>query len=428
MSFIDKASVVVKAGDGGNGIVSWRHEIYVDKGGPDGGDGGDGGDVVFVASRNQNTLASFRYQRELKAKPGGNGGGARKHGKNGQDLEVAVPVGTAVIAADGTVLADLVEDGQRAVIAKGGKGGFGNAHFVSSVRQTPKIAERGEQGELIQAELELKMIADVGLVGLPNAGKSTFLSVVSNATPEIANYPFTTLKPNLGVATVDTTHLLIADIPGLIEGAAEGKGLGDEFLRHVERTAVLLHLIDAYQSDIVETYQTIQQELKAYKIDLSSKPQIVAVTKIEGLDQDIIDDQIETLKKVVPTGTKIFAISAQTHVGVKELLRALGAEVVAARKIVAEQKDALSTETGIPVLKLPEDRQLSWTVAKKDDYFFVTGHKIEKFAARTDFENEQGVQRLRDIMKKMGIMHELVRQKIESGQRIVIGNKGEIEY
>lgn len=429
MSFIDKASVIVKAGDGGDGVVSWRHEIYVDKGGPDGGDGGDGGDVIFVASRNQNTLASFRYQKELKAKPGAKGGGARKHGRNGADLEVAVPVGTVVINNDGTVLADLVVDGQQAVIAKGGKGGFGNAHFVSSVRQTPRIAEKGEQGERIEGELELKMIADVGLVGLPNAGKSTLLSVVSNATPEIANYPFTTLKPNLGVATVDkSTHLLIADIPGLIEGAAEGKGLGDEFLRHVERTAVLLHLIDAYQPDIAEAYTTIQQELKAYKIDLSNKPQIVSLTKTEGLDQDIIDDQIKILQSVVPKDVKIFAISAQTHTGTTELLRALSTEVTAARQAIVEEKDSLSTEDGIPILKLAEDRQLAWTVAKKKGYFLVTGTKIEKFAARTDFENEQGVQRLRDIMKKMGIMHELVRQKIESGQRILIADKGEIEY
>lgn len=429
MSFIDKASVTIQAGDGGDGIVSWRHEIYVDKGGPDGGDGGDGGDVVFVASRNQNTLASFRYQRELKAKPGAKGGASRKHGRNGLDLEVAVPVGTVVTDSEGTVLADLVQDGQRAIIAQGGKGGFGNAHFISSVRQTPKIAEKGEDGDRIQAELELKMIADVGLVGLPNAGKSTFLSVVSNATPEIANYPFTTLKPNLGVATVDkATHLLLADIPGLIEGAAEGKGLGDEFLRHVERTAVLLHLIDVYQSDVVETYTTIQKELAAYKIDLSGKPQIVALTKTEGLDQDIIDDQLKTLRTALPEGTPLFAISAQTHTGTTELLRELGKMVAAERARLAAQESELTTEDGLPVLKLENNEQLAWSVEKKKDYFLVTGHKIEKFASRTDFESEAGIQRLRDIMKKMGIMHELRRQKIDAGNRILFGNKGEIEY
>ena len=428
MSFIDKASVVIAAGDGVNGIVSWRHEIYVDKGGPDGGDGGNGGDVVFVASRNQNTLANFRYQRELKAKPGGNGGPSRKHGKNGLDLEVAVPVGTAVTDLDGELLADLVEDGQRAVIARGGKGGFGNAHFISSVRQTPKIAERGEPGEVIQAKLELKMIADVGLVGLPNAGKSTFLSVISNATPEIADYPFTTIKPNLGVATVDkNTHLLIADIPGLIEGAAEGKGLGDEFLRHVERTAVLLHLIDAYQSDIVETYQTIQAELAAYKIDLSNKPQIVALTKIEGLDDDIIQDQMQKLRAVVPETTDIVAISAPAHTGLNELLRELSTLVTRERARKAAEIEEKGTVDGVPVLTLKKE-QLAWKVKKIDNYFLVTGHKIEKFASRTDFENEAGVQRLRDIMKKMGIMHELIRQGVDAGDRILIDNKGEIEY
>ena len=428
MSFIDKASVVIAAGDGGNGIISWRHEIYVDKGGPDGGDGGDGGDVVFVASRNQNTLANFRYQRELKAKPGGNGGPSRKHGRNGLDLEVAVPVGTAVMTQDGVLLADLVEDGQRAIIARGGKGGFGNAHFISSTRQTPRIAEKGEPGETIQAKLELKMIADVGLVGLPNAGKSTFLSVVSNATPEIANYPFTTLKPNLGVADVDkNTHLLIADIPGLIEGAADGKGLGDEFLRHVERTAVLLHLIDAYQSDIAETYKTIQNELKAYKIDLSNKPQIVALTKIEGLDADIVNDQLAQLKAIVPEGTQLFAISAQTHTGTKELLRALSVLVKSERARIAAEIEEKGTVDGVPVLTI-KNEQLAWKVKKLDNYFLVTGNKIEKFATRTDFENEAGVQRLRDIMKKMGIMHELIRQGIEAGDRILINNKGELTY
>jgi GTP-binding protein len=432
MSFIDKASVTIQAGDGGDGVVSWRHEIYVDKGGPDGGDGGDGGDVVFVASRNQNTLASFRYQKELKAKPGAKGGGARKHGRNGLDLEVPVPVGTAVVNADGIVIADLVEDGQRAIVAKGGKGGFGNAHFISSTRQTPRIAEKGEEGERVQAELELKMIADVGLVGLPNAGKSTFLSVVSNATPEIADYPFTTLTPNLGVSTVDKdTHLLIADIPGLIEGAAEGKGLGDDFLRHVERTAVLLHLIDAYQSDIAETYQTIQKELQAYKIDLSSKPQIVALTKIEGLDDDIIQDQMQQLRAVVPENTQIFAISAPAHQGTTELLRAVSTLVADERARQRAQAEADAVENpdhaGLPVLQLAKD-DTAWKVIKHKDYFEVTGEKIERFAARTDFENEAGVQRLRHIMKKFGILHELIRQGIESGDRIVIGPRGELTY
>lgn len=277
--FVDKASVKVKAGDGGDGKLSFRHEKFIDKGGPDGGDGGHGADVVLLASRNQNTLANFRYQKELNAEPGQPGGKSRKHGKNGQALVVAVPVGTVAFDAQGVVIADLFEDGAKAVIAHGGKGGFGNAHFTSSTRQAPRVAEKGEPGEELTVTLELKMIADVGLVGLPNAGKSTLLSVISNARPEIANYPFTTLTPNLGVVDVDKkSSLLFADIPGLIEGAAEGKGLGDEFLRHVERTAVLVHLVDAYNEDVAQAYQTIQDELKAYKVDLSTRPQVVALT------------------------------------------------------------------------------------------------------------------------------------------------------
>ncbi|HET7630365.1 MAG TPA: GTPase ObgE, partial [Candidatus Saccharimonadales bacterium] len=294
--FVDKVQVIIKAGDGGNGIVSFRHEKFIDKGGPDGGDGGSGGDVIFVASRNQNTLAAFRYQKLIKAEPGQTGGKRRKRGKSGKDLEVKVPVGTVVTDARGETLADLTADGQQAVVAIGGKGGFGNAHFVSSTRQAPRVAEKGEKGEEINAVLELKMIADVGLVGLPNAGKSTLLATISNARPEIANYPFTTLIPNLGVVDIDKqTSVLFADIPGLIEGASQGKGLGDEFLRHVERTAVLVHLIDAYQEDIVKAYKTIQAELKAYKVDLSKRPQIVVLTKVEGLDDADLKAKLQQL-------------------------------------------------------------------------------------------------------------------------------------
>jgi GTP-binding protein len=249
--FVDSAKVIIRAGNGGNGAVSFKHDKFKARGGPDGGDGGDGGDVVLKASRNQNTLAAFRYKKLLQAENGGQGTKRRRHGKTASDLEVAVPVGTMVTSPEGELLADLTEDGMSVIIAKGGKGGFGNAHFVSSVRQVPRVAEKGEQGEDREAVFELKMIADVGIVGLPNAGKSTLLSVVSNARPEIANYPFTTLVPNLGVVDIDSRHsILLADIPGLIEGASQGKGLGDEFLRHVERTSVLLHLVDAYNEDV----------------------------------------------------------------------------------------------------------------------------------------------------------------------------------
>lgn len=423
--FVDKAIVRVKAGNGGNGNVSFRHEKYVDKGGPDGGDGGDGGSVILAASRNENTLVNFRYQKEVKAEDGAPGGKRNKHGRTASDLTVKLPVGTAVFDEKGELLADLAEDGQQVVIARGGKGGFGNAHFISSRRQAPRIAEKGEEGDAVELHLELKMIADVGLVGLPNAGKSTLLSVISNARPEIANYPFTTLTPNLGVVDVDAqASILFADIPGLIEGAAEGKGLGDEFLRHVERTAVLLHLVDAYQDDVAQAYRTIQAELAAYKVDLSIKPQVVALTKIEGLDEDIIADQLSKLKKIVPKGTTLLAISAQAKQGLKEMLRLLRGIVEAER---VKQAAVAAEMPSLPVLTLSNDDK-AWTVTKEDTVFVVKGRKIERFAARTDFDSEAGIERLRDIMRKMGITHGLVRQGISAGDTVRIGQYGRFEY
>jgi GTPase len=420
--FVDKVQITVKAGDGGNGIVSFRHEKFIDRGGPDGGDGGKGGDVIFVASRNQNTLANFRHQKSVAAPSGKPGAERRKHGRGGKDLEVAVPVGTTISSEEGDVLADLINDGDRAIIAKGGKGGFGNAHFISSTRQTPRVAEKGEKGEELLVTAELKMIADVGLVGLPNAGKSTFLASTSNAHPEIANYPFTTIRPNLGMVYIDEdTTLLFADIPGLIEGASEGKGLGDEFLRHVERTAVLLHLIDIYNDDIVKAYRTIQNELKAYRIDLTTRPQIVALNKIEGLDDDIVQDRMKELKKALPKGTLLFAISAQSKLGVKELLYKIKELVAEARA----KREEIEETSSIPILRLKDDD--SWRVEKTDEGFKVVGQKIERFAERTDFANHHAVERLRDIMKKMGIMHELYRKGIEAGDSIKIGENS-IEY
>ncbi len=426
MSFVDKATVRVKAGDGGNGIVSFRHEKFIDKGGPDGGDGGDGGSVILVASRNQNTLANFRYQKELVAESGQPGGKTRKHGRSAKDLLVHVPVGTVATDEHGVILADVAEDGAQAVIAKGGKGGFGNAHFISSTRQAPRVAEKGEPGDELIVQLELKIIADVGLVGLPNAGKSTLLSVISNARPEIADYPFTTLTPNLGVVDLDKkTSLLFADIPGLIEGAAAGKGLGDEFLRHVERTAVLVHLIDAYQDDVATAYRTIQDELKAYKVDLTARPQVVVLTKIEGLDSDIVKDQLSKLKKNVPAGTPLTAISALTKQGLPELLHAVAqlVETERAKERVAEA----ATQPSVPVFTLDDDVSV-WEVIKEEDAYVVRGPKIERFARRTDFNSPAGVERLRDIMKREGILHELVRQGIAPGDSIRIGAAGELTY
>lgn len=419
--FVDTAKVIIRAGDGGNGVVSFRHEKFVDRGGPDGGDGGNGGDVILVASRNQNTLENFRFQREVVAPSGNNGSKRKRHGKAGDDLLVNVPVGTTVLSEDGEVLADLTQDGQQTIIARGGKGGFGNAHFISSTRQAPRIAEKGELGDTLTVSFELKSIADVGLVGLPNAGKSTLLSVISNARPEIADYPFTTLTPNLGVVSVDkTTSLLFADVPGLIEGASKGKGLGDDFLRHVERTSVILHLIDINQ-DVVKAYKTIATELKEYVVNLSDKPLVVVLSKIDGIDQKVITAKKKQLAKVVPKGTQIFEISAVSHTGLQPLLFSLKKLVQAEREII-EQK----AEDTIPVISLP-DTDTAWRVTVTGTSFIVTGRKIEKFAQRTDFENPAGIERLRDIMRKMGIMHELQRKGINPGQKIKIGQNS-VEY
>lgn len=425
MNFIDKVLVDVKAGDGGNGAVSFRHEKFIDRGGPDGGDGGNGGNVVFQASRNQSTLAAFRYQKEIKAPEGQPGSKVRKHGRSGKDLIVAIPVGTVVTDQNGIVLADLADDDQTVVIAKGGRGGFGNAHFVSSVRQAPKFSEKGEDGQAYILTLEIKMIADVGLVGLPNAGKSTLLATISNARPEIADYPFTTLKPNLGVVDIDNeTSVLVADIPGLIEGAAQGKGLGHEFLRHVERTKVLIHLIDAYNDDVTVAYKTIQEELAAYKVDLTDRPQLIALNKTDGLDLDIVNDLTLQLQKVIPNNAKVYAMSAQSGAGVKQLLYALKATVQAHhQKAAAEQV----LEDSVPILKL-NDSSLAWRVSADDSGYLVSGSKIEKFAARTDFDSEEGVARLRDIMRKMGIMHELQRQGVMAGKKIQIGGFGSFDF
>lgn len=347
--FVDTAKVHIKAGKGGNGAVSFRHEIYVPKGGPDGGDGGKGGDVVFVASKDSDTLIDFRFQPRLIAPDGKAGSGQRSSGKSGQDLEVEVPVGT-VVKRDGEVIADLTKDKERVIIAHGGDGGYGNWHFRSSTRQVPKIAELGNPGEEFDAELELKMIADVGLVGFPNAGKSTFLSVVSNARPEIADYPFTTLRPNLGVAQIDGTGILIADIPGLIEGASEGKGLGDQFLRHVERTKVLLHLIDAYQEDAGKAYRDIRVELANYSASLAERPELVVLTKTEGLDAEIIDMQKRAIQRENPS-VEIMAISSVAHQGLDAVLRRLRTMIQAA---TPAQSEEAATDVELPVITLSE--------------------------------------------------------------------------
>ncbi|PID30501.1 GTP1/OBG sub domain protein [Candidatus Saccharibacteria bacterium] len=420
--FVDTATVTVQAGKGGDGVVSFRHEIYVDKGGPDGGDGGRGGDVVFEAADDVNTLLDFRYKPELRAEKGANGAKRNRRGRSGKDLIVKVPVGT-IVTRDDEVIADFVKAGQRVVVAHGGDGGFGNAHFKSSTRQAPKIAELGEPGEEFCAQLELKLLADVGLVGFPNAGKSTFLSVVSNARPEIANYAFTTLTPNLGVAEVDGNSMLIADIPGLIEGASTGKGLGDAFLRHIERTGVLLHLIDAYSDDVAASYRTIRRELTAYSDDLAERPEVIALTKVEGLDEDIIGMQRRALQAEAGEDASIYAISSQAHQGVIDVLRELRRRIVEqATQRADSEADNDSDADSLTITLDPRERADQWRVEHlADGSYRVSGAKIEKFARRTNFEQFQAVNRLRDIMKKLGITHELIRAGAEGDSVIHIG-------
>lgn len=418
--FVDTALVKVMAGRGGNGALSFRHEKFVDKGGPDGGDGGRGGSVIFEASNNVNTLADFRMRQEIRAEDGGAGGRQKKHGADGIDNIVKVPVGTLVMRGE-VVVADLIEHGQQAVVAKGGDGGFGNAHFKSSTRQAPRVAELGEAGDQFEARLELKLLADVALVGFPNAGKSTFLSVVTNAKPEIADYEFTTLTPNLGVADVDGTSLLIADIPGLIEGASEGKGLGDAFLRHIERTAVILHLIDAYTDNPEEAYLAIRKELEKYSKIVAELPEVVVLTKIEGFDEEVLGMQKQALSKIVPKDTPILAISSSAHLGLIEVLRALQDKVHAKRQAESEVDEV--DEDGIPTIQLGTDEiAKAWEVERNVDKFIVTGEKIERFARRTDVTSIHALNRLRDIMRKLGITHELVRQGAKSASVIEISN------
>jgi GTP-binding protein len=415
--FADKVEVEVKAGKGGDGKLSFRHEKYRAKGGPDGGDGGKGGDVIFQVDHNLNTLSAYRTKKTLRAQEGQAGKGNRSAGKAGEDSVVKVPQGTQVFEGE-SLLADLTRDGQTAIIAKGGRGGFGNAHFVSSTRQTPRAAELGEMGEHRHLRLELKLVADVGLVGLPNAGKSTLLSVISNAKPEIGDYPFTTLVPNLGVVDIDDYSFLVADIPGLIEGASQGKGLGDEFLRHVERTAVLLHLIDANSADPVADYQTILSELKAYAVDLSQKPQLMVLTKADTTD----DDTVKQASKALSKFGAVYVISAQAHQGLQELLRAAAPLVQKARKQRAEEE----AEKAIPVIDEATQPDL-WLVEGADDRFVVTGQKLEGFARRTNWDNDDSVERLRDILRKQGVARELERQGIEPGQKVVIAGH-ELEW
>lgn len=328
MKFLDQAKIYLKSGNGGSGAVSFRREKYIEFGGPNGGNGGKGGDVIFEAADSLNTLIDFRYQQHFKAQSGQGGMGKDRTGANGADCIIKVPTGTQILDEDKeTVLADLTEPGQRITLLRGGDGGFGNAHYKSATNQAPRKSTPGWPGEERAVWLRLKLIADAGLVGLPNAGKSTFLAAVSRAKPKIADYPFTTLHPNLGIVKAGDFDFVLADIPGLIEGAHEGKGLGDRFLGHVERTSVLLHLIDITQDDLKSVYKTIRKELEEYGHDLIRKPEIIALTKCDALGTELSEDQAKIFEKA--TGKKAFRISAISGEGVEEVLFALSREIQA---------------------------------------------------------------------------------------------------
>ncbi|MBB4303553.1 GTP-binding protein [Rhodobium orientis] len=336
MKFLDQAKVFVRSGDGGAGSVSFRREKYVEFGGPDGGDGGRGGDVIVECVGGLNTLIDYRFRQHFKGKTGGHGMGRNRTGGKGADVILKVPVGTQILAEDNeTLIADMTAEGQKFVLARGGNGGFGNAHFKSSTNQAPRRANPGLDGTEMWVWLRLKLIADAGLIGLPNAGKSTFLAAVSAAKPKIADYPFTTLHPNLGVAAVDGREFVLADIPGLIEGAHEGVGIGDRFLGHVERCRVLLHLVDGTGEDVVEAYRVVRGEIEAYAHGLADKPEVVALSKIDALDEETRSERMTALSKAL--GRPVLGVSSATGENVEATLRAVFKVIDAARAEEAEE-------------------------------------------------------------------------------------------
>jgi GTP-binding protein len=334
MKFLDQCKIYLKSGDGGRGAMSFRREKFIEFGGPDGGNGGKGGDIAFIAADNLNTLIDYRYRQHFRAQNGRGGAGANRTGAAGRNLELRVPIGTQVLDDDKeTVLADLTRPGQRVVLLRGGDGGFGNSHYKSSTNQAPRRAGPGWPGQELWVWLRLKLIADAGLVGLPNAGKSTLLSRVSHARPKIADYPFTTLHPQLGVVRLDDdTEFVLADLPGLIEGASDGAGLGTRFLGHVERCAVILHLIDGTEEDVVGAYRTIRHELAGYGHGLAEKPEIVGLNKIDAIEPDAVMDKCRALARVARPGTPVLPLSGVSGAGVAAVLGALAAAIEAARQ------------------------------------------------------------------------------------------------
>lgn len=414
--FADRARIIIRSGKGGDGHVSFRRELYVPNGGPDGGDGGRGGDVIFEIDEGQNTLGDYRHRRKYKAEDGQEGGKKRCHGADGKDVVLKVPEGTVIMDAEsGKVIADMSGENRRQIVLKGGRGGKGNQHYATAIMQVPKYAQPGQPAQELEVLLELKVIADVGLVGFPNVGKSTFLSRVTNAQPKIANYHFTTLNPNLGVVDLpDANGFVIADIPGLIEGASEGVGLGHQFLRHIERTKLMIHVVDAAGTegrDPVDDIYKINNELKAYNADIANRPQVIAANKIDAIFTD--DDPVQRLKdEFEPQGVKVFPISGVTGQGIKELLYYVSNELQHLEQdtIVFEQE--YFPEEEIPMNDLP------YTVEKEDDMYVVEGPKIEKMLGYTNLDSERGFAFFQKFLKDSGILEQLEEAGIQEGDTV----------
>ncbi|HEY5169977.1 MAG TPA: GTPase ObgE [Thermoleophilia bacterium] len=425
---LDRASICVRGGHGGNGSMSFRREKYIPKGGPDGGDGAPGGDVVLVATRQLHDLSHFRHKHHFRATHGGPGRGANKRGADGPELLVQVPVGTEVSGADGGLLGDLVREGQRLVVARGGEGGRGNVCFKSSTRQAPKFAEKGLEGDELWLTLSLKLLADIGLVGLPNAGKSSLLAALTRAHPKIASYPFTTIDPNLGVLYLGEGTAVIADIPGLIEGASEGAGLGHRFLAHVERTALLLYVLDGGEGREAwpVALDTLRGELGAFRAELLERPAVVVVNKTDLLDDAARDAAEEFLAGLAwPAATA--AVSAQTGDGLKDLVRVLTEAMDRARAAQAEAEAAAEAETAATVLRPADGRLDSFTVEVVDDYFVVRGVQMERLFAKADLDNEDAVRYLQQVIDRAGLNDALRRAGAVPGDTVVVG-QSEFEF
>lgn len=412
--FYDRAKIYLRSGDGGDGMISFRREKFVPLGGPDGADGGKGGDIIFVVNPHMSSLVRYHRNNHYRAEHGTHGGTKNRTGASGDDVRLEVPPGTIIRNADtGEMLADLTEEDQEVLILTGGRGGRGNAHFASSANRAPRLAERGEPGEEIWLELELKLIADVGIVGVPNAGKSTLLSVVSSAKPKIADYPFTTLQPNLGVVELDDFEtMVLADIPGLIEGAAQGIGLGHDFLRHVERTRVLIHLLDGAAKEPLEDWAMINQELTLYDTKLEERPQLVVLNKMDLPDAVAWEPIIE--EEVSKEGYPFHSISAVTGEGVREMLYRV-------QQMLAEAPEPEPVDEEIVIT--PDADEAAFQIEATADGWRVHGKRIERIAAMTYFEFEATALRFQRILDSMGISEALQEAGVEPGDTVYIGDE-----